>query len=179
MTPDRLAFDLQRTLNELEHERERTQKLLGELEHQNRELDRLRGTVHRESNSRLLAEEALDETRDRLQLAVDAAGLALWDWQLPATQVFLTARWGELLGDIAAAVGLSREQTATRLAGTEGLLEVLAEDARAREIGIQGVPTFIFEGKYVLSGAHPPEVMFQMFDLIANDGPDDAGTAPV
>jgi signal transduction histidine kinase/CheY-like chemotaxis protein/HPt (histidine-containing phosphotransfer) domain-containing protein len=102
MTPDRLAFDLQRTLNELQRERERTQKLLGELEHQNRELDRLRGTVHRESNSRLLAEEALDETRDRLQLAVDAAGLALWDWQLPATQVFLTARWGELLGDIAA-----------------------------------------------------------------------------
>ncbi|MGE0099524.1 MAG: ATP-binding protein [Hydrogenophaga sp.] len=102
MTPDRLAFDLQRTLNELQQERERTQKLLGELEHQNRELDRLRNSVHREANSRLLAEEALDETRDRLQLAVDAAGLALWDWQLPATQVFLTARWGELLGDIAA-----------------------------------------------------------------------------
>lgn len=101
MTPDRLAFDLQRTLDELQQERDRTQKLLGELERQNRELDRLRNTVHRESNSRLLAEEALDETRDRLQLAVDAAGLALWDWQLPATQVFLTARWGELLGDIA------------------------------------------------------------------------------
>lgn len=102
MTPDRLAFDLQRTLDELQQERERTQKLQAELEHQNRELDRLRNTVHRESNSRLLAEEALDEARDRLQLAVDAAGLALWDWQLPATQVFLTARWGELLGDIAA-----------------------------------------------------------------------------
>lgn len=102
MTPDRLAFDLQRTLDELQQERERSQRLLGELEHQNRELDRLRNTVHRESNSRLLAEEALDEARDRLQLAVDAAGLALWDWQLPATQVFLTARWGELLGDIAA-----------------------------------------------------------------------------
>lgn len=102
MTPDRLAFDLQRTLDELQQEHERTQKLLGELELQNRELDRLRNTVHRESNSRLLAEEALDEARDRLQLAVDAAGLALWDWQLPATQVFLTARWGELLGDIAA-----------------------------------------------------------------------------
>ena len=47
--------------------------------------------MHRESNSRLLAEEALDETRDRLELAVQAAGLALWDWQLPSTQVFLTA----------------------------------------------------------------------------------------
>jgi signal transduction histidine kinase/DNA-binding NarL/FixJ family response regulator len=101
MTPDRLAFDLQRTLDELQQERERTQKLLGEVDRQNRELDRLRGAMHRESNSRLLAEEALDESRDRLQLAVDAAGLALWDWQLPATQVFMTARWGELLGDIA------------------------------------------------------------------------------
>ena len=83
----------------------------------------------------------------------------------------------DVLADIAAAVGLSREQTAARLAGTEGLLEVLAEDARAREIGIQGVPTFIFEGKYVLSGAHPPEVIFQMFDLVANGGQEDAGTA--
>ncbi|MDT4884203.1 hypothetical protein FQZ97_1203210 [compost metagenome] len=61
----------------------------------------MRSSVHRESNSRLLAEEALDETSDRLQLAVEAAGLALWDWQLPSQQVFLTARWGEMLGDIA------------------------------------------------------------------------------
>ncbi|MDO9434219.1 ATP-binding protein [Hydrogenophaga sp.] len=100
MTPDRPAFDLQRTLDELALERKRTQKLLGELEHQNRELDRLRGAVHHESHSRSLAEEALDETRDRLQLAVDAAGLALWDWQPSSSEVFLTARWGELLGDI-------------------------------------------------------------------------------
>lgn len=102
MTPDRSAFDLQRTLDELQQERERSQRLLGEMEHQNRELDSLRHTLHRESNSRLLAEEALDEARERLQLAVEASGLALWDWQLPATQVLLTARWGELLGDIAA-----------------------------------------------------------------------------
>lgn len=101
MTPDRLALDLQRTLNELAQEKSRVQQLLGEVEHQNRQLDRLRSSVHRESNSRLLAEEALDETRDRLQMAVEAAGLALWDWQLPSRQVFLTARWGELVGDIA------------------------------------------------------------------------------
>ncbi|MFP8779668.1 ATP-binding protein [Hydrogenophaga sp. RWCD_12] len=99
--PQRLALDLQRTQQELQRERERTQKLLTELDRQNAELDRLRSSVHRESNSRLLAEEALDETRDRLQLAVEAARLALWDWQLPTQQVFLTARWGEMLGDIA------------------------------------------------------------------------------
>ncbi|MCB2016963.1 MAG: response regulator [Hydrogenophaga sp.] len=99
--PQRLALDLQRALQDLQRERERTQQLLTELDRQNGELDRLRGSVHRESNSRLLAEEALDETRDRLELAVEAAGLALWDWQLATKQVFLTARWGDMLGDIA------------------------------------------------------------------------------
>ncbi len=99
--PQRLALDLQRALQDVKLERDRVQKLLAELDRQNAELDRLRSSVHRESNSRLLAEEALDETRDRLQLAVDAAGLALWDWQLPSPQMFLTARWGEMLGDIA------------------------------------------------------------------------------
>ena len=100
-SPDRLAQDFQRALQDLQLEKSRTRQLLAELDRQNAELDRLRNSVHRESNSRLLAEEALDETRDRLELAVQAAGLALWDWQLPSTQVFLTARWGEMLGDIA------------------------------------------------------------------------------
>lgn len=100
-SPDRLTQDFQRALQDLQKEKARTQQLLRELDRQNAELDRLRSSVHRESNSRLLAEEALDETRDRLQLAVDAAGLALWDWQLPSPEVFLTARWGEMLGDVA------------------------------------------------------------------------------
>jgi len=100
-SPDRLAQDLQRSLNELQQERERTQQLLAEVKRQNHELDRLRNSIHRESNSRLLAEEALDETRDRLQLAVEATGLALWDWQLTSPTVFLSARWGELVGDVA------------------------------------------------------------------------------
>lgn len=100
-SPDRLAQDLQRSLTELRQERERSRRLLAELEQQTHELERLRSSVNRESNSRLLAEEALDETRDRLQLAVEAAGLALWDWQLDASTVFLSARWGELIGDVA------------------------------------------------------------------------------
>ncbi len=100
-TPQRLALDLQRALQDLQKERERVQRLLTELDRQNAELDRLRSSVHRESNSRILAEEALDETRDRLQLAVDAAGLALWDWQLPSPQMFMSARWGEMIGDVA------------------------------------------------------------------------------
>ena len=121
-TPQRLALDLQRALQDVKLERDRVQKLLAELDRQNAELDRLRSSVHRESNSRLLAEEALDETRDRLQLAVDAAGLALWDWQLPSPQMFLTARWGEMLGDI----------VMDGFWDTSGLLDRVHPDDRAR-----------------------------------------------
>ena len=42
MTPDRLALDLQRALNELGQEKARTLQLLSEVERQNREIDRLR-----------------------------------------------------------------------------------------------------------------------------------------
>ncbi len=101
LSPQRLALDLQRSQQALRQEQDRSRLLLSELERLQEELDRVRGTATRESNSRLQAEEELDETRERLQLAVDAAGLALWDFREPFTDVYLTARWGELLGDIA------------------------------------------------------------------------------
>ena len=43
--------------------------------------------------------------------------------------------------------------------------EIVAEDAQARRIGIQGVPCFIFNGRHFLSGAPPPEVFWQLFDI--------------
>jgi len=75
-----------------------------------------------------------------------------------------------VLLEVGQSVGLEHSPLAAYLAGTEGLLEVLGEDARAREIGIQGVPTYIFDAKYLLSGAHPPEVLFQLFDLANGEG---------
>lgn len=139
-SPDRLAQDFQRALQDLQKEKARTQQLLRELDRQNAELDRLRSSVHRESNSRLLAEEALDETRDRLQLAVDAAGLALWDWQLPSPEVFLTARWGEMLGDVAMD-GYWK---------TADLLERLHPDDRSR---LQVMARGLLEGKQTKGAA--------------------------
>jgi predicted DsbA family dithiol-disulfide isomerase len=44
---------------------------------------------------------------------------------------------------------------------------VQSEDAMARELGITGVPFFIFEGKYGVSGAQPPEALLQVIDKIA------------
>lgn len=87
---------------------------------------------------------------------------------------------GEDIGDlntlIAAAADAGFDPTEARayLQSDLDREAVRNEDAHARRIGIQGVPTFIVNGKYVLSGAHPPEVLFQMFDLGRADGPSDA-----
>ncbi len=71
----------------------------------------------------------------------------------------------EALTAIGADCGLEAAEVRAFLASDLDVENVRAEDARARQIGIQGVPTFILNNKYVLSGAHPPEVLFQLFDL--------------
>lgn len=78
---------------------------------------------------------------------------------------------GEDIGDreilVAAAIagGIDGDSARAFLESAVEAENVRAEDAQARHIGIQGVPTFILDGKYVLSGAHPPEVLLQFFDL--------------
>jgi len=39
----------------------------------------------------------------------------------------------------------------------------------ARRQGINGVPCFVFNGRFGLSGAQDPEVFFQLFDLARED----------
>lgn len=97
----RLVLDLQAATAVLTQEREQVKQLFKEIDRLNAEVDKLRGSIHRESVSRLQAEDALHLTKDRLQLAVEVAGLALWEWDLTSTEVFISARWGEMLGDIA------------------------------------------------------------------------------
>ncbi len=71
----------------------------------------------------------------------------------------------EVLTEIGASCGLEAAEVRAFLASDLDVENVRDEDTRARQIGIQGVPTFILNNKYVLSGAHPPEVLFQLFDL--------------
>ena len=80
----------------------------------------------------------------------------------------------EVLVRAAIAAGLGEDSIRGYLESDEDLEAVREEDANARRIGIQGVPTYILNDKYVLSGAHPPEVLFQMFELGRQD---DATTA--
>jgi signal transduction histidine kinase/DNA-binding response OmpR family regulator len=57
----------------------------------------LKDEANQESHSRLMAEEALGITEDRLQLALDAAGLASWEWDIAADVVFTSARFGQMV----------------------------------------------------------------------------------
>jgi len=71
--------------------------------------------------------------------------------------VDLTAR--ENLVAIATSAGLERATVEEWLDNAEAREAVAAEDARARELGIEGVPFFIFNGRLGVSGAQPAEVL--------------------
>jgi predicted DsbA family dithiol-disulfide isomerase len=52
--------------------------------------------------------------------------------------------------------------------------KVAQEIGAARQMGIGGVPCFIFERKYALTGAQPPEAFIQVFDRLAEEARADA-----
>jgi predicted DsbA family dithiol-disulfide isomerase len=72
------------------------------------------------------------------------------------------------LADIAVEAGHKRAAVAKWLAGAAALDEVLGEDRSARRLGISGVPCFIVDGGYAISGAQEPEFFFPLFDLALN-----------
>lgn len=78
---------------------------------------------------------------------------------------------GEDIGDdvtllrVGSRVGLERDATAAFLAGDEERDTVVAEDLRARRMGINAVPFFVVNGDYAISGAQEPEAFFPLFDL--------------
>jgi predicted DsbA family dithiol-disulfide isomerase len=65
------------------------------------------------------------------------------------------------LAQIASEAGLALSAAKAMLASAEGLAAVSAEDREARNVGINGVPFFIFNGTTALSGAHDPETLLE------------------
>lgn len=59
----------------------------------------------------------------------------------------------EELADLAAEIGLDRSEVVRALTDSTFLPDVKADVALANEYGIQGVPFFVFDGKYGVSGA--------------------------
>ncbi|MDH6578780.1 putative DsbA family dithiol-disulfide isomerase [Kitasatospora sp. MAP5-34] len=80
----------------------------------------------------------------------------------------------EQLTEVAVAAGLDRDRVAAYLAGEEGVAEVRAQLAEARELGISAVPTFVFEGKWAVQGGQEAESFLRVLEQVAAE----TGTAP-
>ena len=69
----------------------------------------------------------------------------------------------DTLIEIATAAGLDRGRVAALLSSDEGVTEVRAEEENARQIGVQGVPMFVINGRVAISGAPQPDTFLQAF----------------
>lgn len=76
----------------------------------------------------------------------------------------------QTLATLAARADLDRDTTCTYLAGEAGVEEVLAEEDRARRLGIHAVPCFVLERGYAIAGAQEPEMFLPLFDIAAGVG---------
>src|SRR5512136_2168889 len=72
-----------------------------------------------------------------------------------------------VLVQAAADVGLDAEDIREALASDQDVAEVEQEAISAKEAGIEGVPCFIFGGKFAVSGAQAPEDLAEAIARIA------------
>lgn len=75
----------------------------------------------------------------------------------------------EVLVAIANEAGLDTERTKTMLAGDEFADAVQADIEEARQVGVQGVPFFVLNRKYALSGAQATETFAEALKTVAEE----------
>jgi predicted DsbA family dithiol-disulfide isomerase len=76
----------------------------------------------------------------------------------------------ERLVALAEGVGVDPERARAWLAGDEGVAEVRAAIDAARRLGIQAVPTFVFDGKYAVQGAQDTSTFVTVLEQVAAEG---------
>lgn len=72
----------------------------------------------------------------------------------------------DFLKELAVSLGLDELEVAEVLNGTKFDKDVRNDQAEAREIGVQGVPFFVLNRKYAISGAQPAEVFTEALQKI-------------
>ena len=86
---------------------------------------------------------------------------------------------GEAIGDritlqrLALEAGLPEADVSRVLSGTDYAAEVRADEAQARELGINGVPFFVFDERLAVSGAQPAEVLLGALERAARERADE------
>jgi predicted DsbA family dithiol-disulfide isomerase len=72
----------------------------------------------------------------------------------------------EVLATCAADVGLDRDSVLAFLDSDAGLAEVRTELREAAEVGITAVPTFVFDGTWMVPGAQEPDTFAQVLRTV-------------
>jgi len=80
----------------------------------------------------------------------------------------------ETLVKAAADVGLDADTVRAQLASDRDVAQIEQDAQSAKEAGIEGVPCFIFGGKFAISGAQAPEYLAEAIERMANAKPDAA-----
>jgi len=94
----------------------------------------------------------------------------------------------EVLVRLAGEVGFDVGEIRAMLAGDEHVAAVRKDEADARSLGINGVPCFVIDRRYGVSGAQPPDALLGMLNkawseladepAISTDGPDGESCGP-
>jgi predicted DsbA family dithiol-disulfide isomerase len=66
------------------------------------------------------------------------------------------------LTHVAAEAGLDRTETEEFMESDKGVVEIKAEEAVGRRLGISGVPYFVLNGTVSISGAQPPDIFMSV-----------------
>src|SRR4051812_3862833 len=80
----------------------------------------------------------------------------------------------DTLTELAASAGLDAGVIGAYLRSVEDEETIRSEDAFARQIGISGVPCFIIDQQYAISGAQPSEAFLEVFELAKKGGGEQA-----
>ena len=94
-------------------------------------------------------------------VAADAAKEALLSAHFEKGQDIGSA---DTLAEIGGRVGVDPERVRAMLAGEEFTEDVNADIAQARSLGISGVPFFVLDDKYGISGAQPTDLFASALD---------------
>ena len=87
---------------------------------------------------------------------------------------------GEAAGEpflMCATGGLDADATRAYLESDEDAERIRGEDAMARRMGVQGVPCFILNRKYAISGAQEPQVFLQAIAQIEAEAAQEPASA--
>ena len=74
-----------------------------------------------------------------------------------------------VLAALAGEVGMDADMARNYLESDEGTGEVLEEIVAAQKLGVNAVPTYVFDDKYLVEGAQPTELFVQALKSIADE----------